>query len=168
MDDLTQQNVFDKDYSAVHGEAQDVFQYVCFTLNNQQFGINVENVIEVISIPEITNVIHTPDFIKGIINLRGEIIVVIDLKGFFSLSETELHEKSKIVVVKHQEKSCGFIVDSVSYIQAFHEMETDTLPATISGKMAEFLLGVANVKGKPLMILNFQSLFNADEFKQFE
>ena len=96
MSDIQRQDVYDKDYST-GGEHKGVFQHVCFALDDQQYGINVENVIEVISIPEITNVIHTPDFIKGIINLRGDIIAVIDLKGFFSLRETELHEKSKIV-----------------------------------------------------------------------
>ena len=167
MSDIQRQDVYDKDYST-GGEHKGVFQHVCFALDDQQYGINVENVIEVISIPEITNVIHTPDFIKGIINLRGDIIAVIDLKGFFSLRETELHEKSKIVVVQHQDKTCGFIVDSVSYIQSFHEVDTDSLPATISGKMAEFLTSVAKVNGRPLMILNLQSLFNAEEFRQFE
>ena len=66
-------------------ESLNFTQYVCFKLNNQEFGLEVENVIEVLPPPEITPVVHTPDFIKGVINLRGQIIAIIDLRIFFYL-----------------------------------------------------------------------------------
>jgi len=143
-------------------------QYVCFELNNQEFGIKVENVVEVIPVPEITPVVHTPRFIRGVINLRGEIIVIIDLKVFFSLPLTEINDNSKIVVTQLDYKTIGIIVDSVSQIEQIGEVNKESIPATISGKIAEFLGGVAIHNGSPLMILNLNSVLNSDEFKQFE
>lgn len=143
-------------------------RYVCFRLNEQEFGINVQNVIEVIPLPEITPVVHTPNFIKGVINLRGRIIAIIDLKVFFYLKHTDIGDDSKIVVVQSEDKVGGFIVDSISQINTHEEVKQDSIPATVTGKMAEYLSGVAKISGRPLMIINLSSLFNSEEFKQFE
>jgi len=143
-------------------------QFVCFELNAQEFGLKVDNVVEVIPVPKITPVVHTPKFIRGVINLRGEIIVIIDLKVFFSLPITEISEKSKIVVTQFDYKTVGLIVDSVSQIELLEEVSGDSIPATISGRIAEFLKGVAIKNGMPLMILNLNSILNCEEFKEFE
>ncbi|MBP7652700.1 chemotaxis protein CheW [Candidatus Dependentiae bacterium] len=147
---------------------QNKSQFVCFELNSQEFGLKVENVVEVIPVPEVTSVVHTPEFIRGVINLRGEIIVIIDLKIFFSLPKTDITEKSKIVVTQFDYKTIGLIVDSVSQIELLEEVTGDSIPATISGRIAEFLRGVAIKDGMPLMILNLNSILSCEEFKEFE
>lgn len=143
-------------------------QYVCFELNEQNFGVRVEFIIEVLPVPDITPVVHTPNFIRGVINLRGEIKAIIDLKNFFNLEQTEISEKSKIVVIQYEEKSCGFIVDSVSHIENCEKINNDTIPETIPDNIAAFLEGVTLVKNKPLMILNLQAILNSSDLKQFE
>ena len=137
-------------------------------LNEQEFGVCVDNVIEVLPKPEITPVIHTPDFIKGVINLRGQIIAIIDLKVFFTLQSANDDIGAKIVVVQAEDKTGGLIVDTISQVQMGERVNKESIPATITGKMAEFLSGVEKIGDRPLMVINVKSLFMSDEFKQFE
>ncbi len=143
-------------------------KYVCFELNEQKYGIEIEYVLEVISVPEITPVVHTPEFIKGVINLRGEIIAIIDLKVFFLLKKTEICDKSKIVVVSFEDKNCGIIVDAVSQLKNIESISSESIPVTISGKIANFLKGVVQADGKPLIIFNLANIMNSEEIRRFE
>ena len=143
-------------------------QYICFKLNGQEFGADLAGVIEVLPMPEITPVVHTPPFIKGVINLRGQIIAVIDLKVLFLLPVGEGPEKSNIVIVQSDDKTAGFIVDSITKIHACGAPDKDSIPATITGKLAEYLEGVARMDNRPFMIIDLNSLFGSDEFRQFE
>lgn len=144
-------------------------KFVTFSLNDQQFGIKVENVIEVLPQQEITPVVHTPPFIKGVLNLRGQIICVLDLKLFFNLDYSSISDdNSKIIFVTYEDKTAGLLVDSINKIHVDKDPAVETIPATVTGKMAELLSGVVNVNKNPLMILNLESLFNSEELNQFE
>lgn len=143
-------------------------KFVTFKLNDQHFGIKVENVIEVLPYQEITPVVHTPSFVKGVLNLRGQIICILDLKNFFELDYSEPDEFTKIIFVVSEEKTAGLIVDYIDRIHVDKDPTIESIPATVTGKMSELLSGVINIQGKPLMIINLHNLFNSEEFKVFD
>lgn len=149
-------------------EQESMQKFVTFTLNDQHFGIKVENVIEVLPLQEITPVVHTPPFIKGVLNLRGQIICVLDLKLFFNLDYNGFNDNSKIIFVNSEDKTAGLLVDAINKIHIEQDPTLDTIPATVTGKMAELLSGVINVNRKPLMIINLENLFISEELNQFE
>ena len=150
------------------GKNANAKQFICFKLNGQEFGVDLSGVIEVLPMAEITPVVHTPPFIKGVINLRGQIIAIIDLKILFLLAAEEIPEKANIVIVHSMDKTAGFLVDSISKIHSCETADKDSIPATITGKMAEYLEGVARIGGRPFMIIDLNSLFGSEEFARFE
>ncbi len=143
-------------------------RYVGFLLGEQEFGVHIEEIIEVLPIPEITSVAHTPEFIKGVMNLRGQIICVVDLRSFFSIDILTPGENSRVVVVQTEDKNFGIIVDAISKIHICENVHLDSIPATITGKIAELLSGVALVGEDTLMVINLKNLINSEDFKQFE
>ncbi len=151
-------------------EPEDLFkQIVCFVLHGQVYGIDIENVIEVISKPEdITPVINTPEFIVGMINLRGEIIPVIDLKNFFEINDNNENRNDNIVIVRHESKIAGLSVDNITEIKKVANLSADSLPATVSGKISSFLKGVINDYNEPVTVINIGNIFESEELKQFE
>jgi purine-binding chemotaxis protein CheW len=166
---------FDNQYNSMYNnEEESEFEklnqqkFVTFSLDDQYFGIKVENVIEVLPIQEITPVVHTPQFIKGVLNLRGQIICVLDLKLFFNLDFTELNENAKIIFVTCEDKTAGLLVDQINKIYVDKDPTLESIPATVTGKMSELLSGVVNVNYKPLMIINLKNLFTSEELNQFE
>lgn len=129
-------------------------QLVCFNLGKEEFGIDIMKVQEIIKVPEITKVPRTPDFVEGVINLRGNVLPVVDLRTRFDLEETERNESNRIIVVNIKGKTTGIIVDFVSEVLRLPKNSIEPPPPIISGIQAQFLRGVGKLKdGKRLVIL---------------
>jgi len=119
-------------FQSYQSEQIKIKRYVSFKLNDQNFAFEIENIVEVIPIYPITKVFHTPDFIKGVINLRGEIIAIVDLLLFFTLqtASSETTEFSKIIITRSDDRICGFTVDSVSQIDTLDDARKESIPST--------------------------------------
>ncbi|MBC7190081.1 chemotaxis protein CheW [Candidatus Aerophobetes bacterium] len=129
-------------------------QLVSFKIENEEFGINIEEVQEIIRLPEITRVPQAPFFVEGVINLRGNILPVIDLRKRFDLEATQKTGATRIVVTNVDNKTTGIIVDSVSEVLRLPKDAIEPPPPIVAGIEAKYLRGIGKLNdGKRLLIL---------------
>lgn len=142
---------------------------IVFTLAHEQYGVEVEFIETIERIQPMTRVPKTPPFVKGVINLRGIVVPVIDLRSRFGLKEAEYTNDSRIIIVAIKEMKVGLIVDSASDVV---DMNSDTIvdpPEIVGGIRAKYLRGVAKLKDERLLVmLNLQEVLNKSEIVQLE
>lgn len=142
-------------------------KYLTFLLDREEYGIHILKVKEIISLMEITGIPKTPRFIKGVINLRGKIIPVMDLRVRFGLEEKEYTHRTCIVVVeinlREIKRQIGLIVDTVSEVVTIQgndiEMPQECKEFTDTG----FLTGIGKVKGKVILLLDIDRILDINE-----
>jgi purine-binding chemotaxis protein CheW len=142
---------------------------IVFTLGQEEYGIEVDKVRTIERMMPITRVPKTPAFVKGVINLRGVVIPVIDLRGRFGLPETEAGENSRIIIVAANDLEVGFIVDSANDVVDIMSDAIDVPPEVVGGIKAKYLSGVAKFGDDRLLILmNLSEVLNRSEIIQLE
>jgi purine-binding chemotaxis protein CheW len=127
-------------------------QLVAFNLANEEYGVAITQVQEIVRVPEITHIPGMPHFIEGVINLRGKVIPVIDLRKRFALEQKEYAEKTRIIVADAGGQTVGLVVDSVSEVAQLSQEQIDVIPPSITSIDAQYLSGVGKM-GKRLVIL---------------
>lgn len=149
----------------VHLEARvELIQLVSFNLDEQEYGVNVLKVREIIRLTTITRVPNTPPFVEGVINLRGKVIPIISIRKKFGLASAETDKQTRIMVMEVGAELMGFIVDAVSEVVRIAENEIEPPPAVVNGGFEqECLAGVVNQKEQLLVLLDLEKLFSHDE-----
>jgi purine-binding chemotaxis protein CheW len=148
--------------------AEDI-KVIVFKLGTEEYGIEVEKVQTIERMMPITRVPKTYSFIKGVINLRGVVIPVIDLRGRFSIAEAEHTDQTRIIIVNVNEMEVGFIVDSANDVIDLNRDIIDTPPDVVGGIKAKYLDGVAKIGDDRLLImLNLSEVLNKGEIVQLE
>ncbi|QAR33764.1 hypothetical protein EP073_10215 [Geovibrio thiophilus] len=146
-------------------------QIVTFTIEDEEYGIFIEKVQEINRYSNVTRVPKTPAFVEGIINLRGEVIPLIDLRKRFELTARTADEFTRVIIVNLASIRVGFVVDFVDEVLRVPSDCIDSVPAVLSaGVDSQFLDGVVNLTGKQRMILllNVDELFSKAEKKKLE
>lgn len=147
-------------------EAQDG-KHLTFCLGKEDYGIPILQVKEIIGLLSITHVPKTPDFIKGVINLRGKIIPIMDLRLKFSMPEKEYNERTCIIVVELNingvKSLMGIVVDMVSEVVNIQKEEIEPPPQYGTKIEAGFLTGMGKVKDRVVMLLNIEQIINCEE-----
>jgi len=147
-------------------------KYLTFNLMEEYYGINVDWILQIIAIPEITMIPKTPPFIKGVINLRGKIIPVMDLRLRFNLPLQEYNERTSIIIIKikagESEIFIGLIVDKVNEVLDIEEKETEQTPTFGVELDMQYILGMAKVKSKVTTLLNIGEILSQNVIKQLE
>ncbi|GGG12223.1 chemotaxis protein CheW [Paenibacillus abyssi] len=142
---------------------------IVFALANEEYGIEVDKVRTIERMTPITRVPKTPAFIKGVINLRGVVVPVLDLRGRFGLSESEPTDNSRIIIVAVNDLEVGFIVDSANDVIDIDTDSIDSPPEVIGGIKAKYLRGVAKLgENRLLIMLNLAEVLNKNEIIQLE
>ena len=136
----------------------DTRQFVVFKLGNEEYGIDIQKVTTIEKMMTIARVPRTPDFIKGVINLRGEIIPIIDLRAKFSLSKTEETEDTRIIIIKIEEISAGMIVDAVAEVLHLPEDSMENITNFSNDLSMDFILGVGKLEDRIVTLLNLEKL----------
>ena len=146
------------------GEAR-AGKYLTFRLGREEFGIRVMQVREIMGLLEITPVPHTPEYVKGVINLRGKVIPVICLRSKFSLSPAEYTARTSIIVVQVDggKMLAGVIVDAVSEVLNVASADIEDAPDFGSGAETSYLLGMAKIKGSIKILLDIDQVVMASE-----
>jgi len=145
-------------------------KYLTFALGKEEYGIPIQRVKEIIGMMEITGVPRTPDFIKGVINLRGKIIPLMDLRLKFGLAERPYSERTCIIVVEvasEEERGVRMMsiaVDMVSEVVNIADGDVEQPPRYGNGVDIRFLRGMGKVKGKVVMLLDMDRVLSAEEF----
>ena len=138
--------------------ANNEIQLVIFKLGREEYGVSILQVQEIKRITEITRVPHTPEYIKGVINLRGSVLPVLDLKRRLNLPQAESTENTRIIIVKVQEISVGMIVDAVSEVMTINQENIDS-PDVVAGSVsANYLSGVGKLEDRLLILLNLEEI----------
>jgi purine-binding chemotaxis protein CheW len=142
-------------------------KYLTFTLGQEEYGIGILKVREIIGMMEITYVPRTPDHVKGVINLRGKVIPVISLRSKFGIPEEEYTDRTCIIVVEILGAAgaipIGIIVDSVSEVLNISGEDIEPTP-TMGGSLdTQYILGMAKVKGKVKILLDIDRVLSTDE-----
>ncbi|HBB66277.1 MAG: chemotaxis protein CheW [Elusimicrobia bacterium GWA2_56_46] len=135
-------------------------QLVVFSLSSEEYGVPITQIQEIIRLPEITRIPGMPGFIEGVINLRGRIIPVIDLRGRFGLEQKERTEKNRIVVADAGGQTVGLVVDGVSEVLQISGEQIDPIPPSMSSIDSEYLSGVAKIDKLLVILLDLAKLLN--------
>ena len=147
-------------------------KYLTFHLDREEFGIQVHRVREIISVIDIVAVPDTPDFVKGVINLRGKVTPVIDLRRKFAMEEAEDTQRTCIIVAQvnagNTSVLMGVLVDAVSEVTNFAEADIVDTPDFGGGVTAPFLLGMAKAKGAIKLLLDIDSVLSPQELESLE
>ncbi|MBQ9377082.1 MAG: chemotaxis protein CheW [Schwartzia sp.] len=148
--------------NVVEGEVQ----VVAFKLRREEYGFNILNVKEIKGLTDITRVPFASDFIKGVINLRGSVLPVIDLKRRLGLQDTEYTEDTRIVVVREDDLEVGMIVDAVTGVITLNSEHIDTAKS-VDNENSRFITGIGKVEEERLIILlNLEAIIGLqDEIK---
>jgi purine-binding chemotaxis protein CheW len=142
-------------------------QLVVFELANENFVVDISAVESIIKLQAITVVPQAPEFVKGVINLRGKVLPVIDLCKRFGLPASEYTKASRIVVVSMEGKEVGMVVDGVSEVITTTDEAIEPVPAMVSTVDSTFLVGIAKIDGRLVILLDLGKVLSADERAAF-
>lgn len=151
-----------KNSSPQSNQPADKLQLVSFTVGNELFAVNILSVQEINRMLELTKVPQSPEGVEGVINLRGRIIPVLDLRVQFGILATELNEQSRIVVVEVQGNTVGFIVDSVHEVLTINRSVIEPTPSMTSTINSNYVAGVAKLDDQLLILLDLNSLLSKE------
>ena len=151
----------------VENVAEDeVLQWVTFKLENEIYGINVMQVQEVLRYTEIAPVPGAPNYVIGIINLRGNVVTVIDTRVRFGLMPSEVSENSRIVIIEAEKQVIGILVDGVAEVVYLRSSEIDMAPSVGTDESAQFIQGVSNRDGELLILVDLIKFLSDDEWDE--
>lgn len=138
--------------------SNDEIQLVVFKLGREEYGVSILQVQEIKRMTDITRVPHTPDYIKGVMNLRGSVLPVLDLKKRLSLPPQEYSDDTRIIIVKVEDITLGIIVDAVSEVLTIGQQSIEPPQAVAGGVVANYLSGVGKLDDRLLILLNLEAI----------
>ncbi|WP_027179864.1 chemotaxis protein CheW [Maridesulfovibrio bastinii] len=144
----------------------ELIQLVTFSIGDEEFGVDILKVQEIIRTMEITRVPRAPEFVEGVINLRGKVIPIIDLRRRFGLPTRDHDQHTRIIVIEISNMIVGFVVDSVSEVLRIPEGTVEPPPPVVSGLESEYISGVGKLEDRLLILLDLDRLLSSDEQEQ--
>jgi purine-binding chemotaxis protein CheW len=138
-------------------------QLVTFSIGDEGFGVDILKVQEIIRTMEITKVPRAPEFVEGVINLRGKVIPIIDLRMRFGLTTREHDKHTRIIVIEINNMIVGFVVDSVSEVLRIPASTIEPPPPVVSGLESEYISGVGKLEDRLLILLDLDRLLSGEE-----
>lgn len=131
---------------------------IVFDLNNEEYGIPVKHVKSIEKIQFITRVPKVNDFVKGVINLRGVVTPIIDLRLRFNFAEKEYGDRTRIIIVSFEDKEVGFIVDSANDVIDIDRESIETAPEVVGEQEHDYIEGIAKIDKRLLILLNLEKV----------
>jgi len=141
----------------------ELLQLVTFSIGEEEFGVDILKVQEIIRTMEITKVPRAPDFVEGVINLRGKVIPIIDLRRRFGLDSREHDKHTRIIVIEINNMIVGFVVDSVSEVLRIPANTVEPPPPVVAGLESEYISGVGKLEDRLLILLDLDRLLSSEE-----
>ena len=141
-------------------------QIVGFRIGRETFGVRISHVHEIVRVPEITAVPESPDYVEGVINLRGKIISVVDLRKRFGEKQITNSRKNRILVVEVENKMVGLIVDAASEVMKIPETEIDLPPNVFEDGELNYVTGVGKTKGRLVILVDLTRILQKGELRR--
>ena len=138
----------------------ELLQLVTFSIGEEEFGVDILSVQEIIRMMDITKVPRAPDFVEGVINLRGKVIPIIDLRRRFGLASKEHDKHTRIIVIEINNMIVGFVVDSVSEVLRIPASTVEPPPPVVAGLESEYISGVGKLHDRLLILLDLDKLLS--------
>ena len=136
---------------------------VGFRVGRETYGVPINVLHEIVRVPEITAVPDAPDYLEGVINLRGKIVSVVDLRKRFGQSSTVLDRRNRILVVEHRGRLAGMIVDSASEVLKIPESDIEAAPTMMQEGGLDCVTGLAKYQGRLIILLDIDKVLAARE-----
>lgn len=145
-------------------DKQEILQLVSFHIDNEEFGVDILKVQEIIRMMAVTKVPNAPCFIEGVINLRGRVIPIIDLRIRLGLERISHNNSTRIIVLEISNKTIGFIVDSVNEVLRIPKSIIESPPDIISGGVnSEYITSVGKLDDRLLILLDLEKILSSEE-----
>ena len=145
------------------GNDQHLIQLVTFSIGEEEFGVNILQVQEIIRTMDITKVPRAPEFVEGVINLRGKVIPIVDMRSRFGLESKEHDKYTRIIVIEIEMIIVGFVVDSVSEVLRIPANSVQPPPPVVAGMDSDYIDGVGKLDDRLLILLDLDSLLDNEE-----
>ena len=143
----------------------DLIQLVTFRIGEEEFGVDIVAVKEIIRLMQITMVPRAPEFIEGVINLRGKVIPVVNMRKRFNKGQVTPDSSTRIVVMELDQKIVGFLVDGVSEVLRIPETTVEDPPPVVAGIGSEYIRGIGKLDSRLLILLDLYHLLGSIDFQ---
>lgn len=151
-----------------HTGGDELLQLVSFNIGEEEFGVDILKVQEINRMVEVTRVPNTPEYIDGVINLRGKVIPIIDLRRRFGMDRKDKDKNTRIVVVELNGKVLGFVVDAVSEVLRIQKSVTEPPPPIIAGIKAEYITAIGKLENRLLILLDLERVLTTEEHEELK
>lgn len=138
-------------------------QFVVFKLNNEEYGINIMNVKEIGPYKESVKIPNTPSFIEGIVNYRGSVIPIVNLRKRFNIGELEVGTNTRIIIINLNERQIGFIVDEASQTIRLSDGDIEPAPEIISSIDSRYIIGVGKKDERLIILIDLEKVLSEKE-----
>jgi purine-binding chemotaxis protein CheW len=146
-------------------------QLVVFNMGKEQYGVSIGDVQEIVRLPEVTEIPDAPPFLAGVINLRGRVIPVVDLRRRLRMPGKEKTKSTRVLVTHHEESSVGLVgllVDSVSEVRRIQSDTIEEPPEMVSAVGIEYITGVAKVNERLIILLDLKRVLSVEDMKRVD
>lgn len=150
------------------GDNDPVLQWVTFKLEGETYGINVMQVQEVLRYTEIAPVPGAPEYVLGIINLRGNVVTVIDTRHRFGLNTAEVSENTRVVIIEADQHVVGIMVDAVAEVVYLNQSEIDNAPNVGNDETSKFIQGVCNKNDELLILIDLNNMLSDEDWADMD
>jgi len=141
----------------------ELLQLVSFKLGDEEYGVDILAVQEIIKNQQITKIPNSPDFVEGVISLRGRVIPVIDLRTILGMPKAVNKVNSNIIIVEIEGRTVGFIVDSVSEVLRVPKNITEAPPDIMAHRQSEFIVALAKLADRLVILIDLARIFKATQ-----
>jgi purine-binding chemotaxis protein CheW len=152
-----------KSQKDLKGQSEELLQLVSFNIGQEEFGLGIQSIQEINRMVEITRVPNSPEFVSGVINLRGKVIPIVNLRKRFGFPPKENDRTTRIIVVELGGMVVGFVVDSVSEVLRIPKNITEPPPSIVAGIGSEYITAVAKLDNRLLILLDLERVLKDKE-----
>jgi len=143
-------------------------EYLTFTLGDEEYGIEILKVQEIRGYDAVTKIVNTPEFIKGVINLRGTIVPLVDLRIRFNLGQVNYNEFTVVIILNVGSRVFGIVVDGVSDVLSLQPSQINKVPEMVSTIDTKYLMGLGTVDNRMLILVDIEKLMTSQEMLLIE
>ncbi|MFZ5966568.1 MAG: chemotaxis protein CheW [Bacillota bacterium] len=143
-------------------------QYVVFELDNEFYGIDIHRVATIEKVMDITRVPHASEYVQGVINLRGEVVPVVNLRKAFHLPQIEYNDETRIIIVSVEDIVVGLLVDSSSEVLQLHEDEIDDAQNVVNNIEYNYIKGIGKKDGRIIILLDLKTVLGITDSSESE
>ncbi|HSH71415.1 MAG TPA: chemotaxis protein CheW [Methylophilaceae bacterium] len=151
--------------NSTSSDNQDSNEYLTFVLGSEAYGLEILKVQEIRGYEAVTKIANTPDFIKGVVNLRGLIVPIVDLRIKFNLGNIAYDEFTVVIILNLRGRVVGMVVDGVSDVMSLQANQIRAVPDIVASIDTRFITGLATVEEKMFILVDIEQLMNSEEME---